>query len=378
MKITNRFYNFLLLSISIVIVFVFIALFNLNLNGNRFIQEFYSQNHQNIESGNSFALITQLNSLSRQDVIICIVAQTNGQIFYNTKNNCKKSIFTKDISVKSKGKNTIIDFEYSLSETFYVYLFISLTIILLAANSILLLVFRLQDIEKKSIARINELSRQVAHDIRSPLSALNLLASKMKDTNREYSELIAVVVQNINNIADDLLRQSRSKDTNPKVLPFVDGTCNLNSALKEAIQEKEFECEYKSISIEIKIIENKVLDDLCIAISKTDFSRMISNILNNSIEAFKQNNSIHIRVIDAKDSIVLTITDFGHGIPESILRRLLKERLSYRKDTNTTSSGHGIGLYAAHQILSKVGGNISIDSKVGVGTKISLSIPKKI
>lgn len=369
----KRFYSYLLLSAFITVVFGFIVFFSLSLNGDRFTQEFYSQNHQNIEAGNSFALIPQLNSLLRQDVIACIDAQANGQVFFTSKETCTKSLLTRNLTVSGKGSNTVIRFTYTLSKVFYAYLTLAFLFTTISANLLLRMVFKIEDLERNSLARINEMARRVAHDIRSPLSALNLLASALKNTNEEQAELIKGAVHNINSIANDLLIQSKEQKTSIKATSQEEQSCKVNQTLQAIVKEKTLEYEDRSIPVNITIKKSQVSDSLSIALSKIELSRIVSNLLNNSAEAARENTSIDIDVTEKEKSILVTITDFGRGIPPEILDLLMKVPVSFGKDQS--SSGNGIGLYSANQVLTKIGGSIAIQSQLGVGTKITLTIP---
>lgn len=114
------------------------------------------------------------------------------------------------------------------------------------------------------------------------------------------------------------------------------------------------------------------LSSTCVSISNTEFSRVLSNVLNNSIEALgkKSGGIITITTASAQDRVILTVEDNGKGIPAKILHKLRSVGGSYGK-----SGGAGIGLHHAKATLAKADGSLSIDSVPGKGTTIRLEMP---
>jgi signal transduction histidine kinase len=362
---------YLLLSAAIGLIFSFIAFISLTINSERFAEEFFSQNYQNIESGNSFALIPQLNSLMNQDTINCIEAMNAEQVFFVSTRECKKN-FGRDVVVKSVSGKIKIHFKYSLSTVFISYLTVALVFSLVVMNLLLKMIFQIEDIERESINRVNEIARQVAHDIRSPLSTLNSIAAAMNNSDNEKSELIRQVVAKITSIAEDLLLQSKEITSRKIVTSDVRQSCLVNHSIYTLVTEKSLEFEDKSVIAQIVLRPTAVSDDVRIPLSPSDFSRILSNLINNSSEAIQDNPSIFIEASQDESWVRILITDFGKGIPPEVLEKLQQEPLSYGKDS---SGGNGIGVFNAAQILKRVGGRISIQSKVNVGTQVILTIP---
>jgi two-component sensor histidine kinase len=117
---------------------------------------------------------------------------------------------------------------------------------------------------------------------------------------------------------------------------------------------------------------------LFIQANTTDLSRVLSNLINNSVEAFATDGKITVRVFaDAaphQQQVVITISDNGKGIPAHILAKLGQAGVTHGKAG--TESGSGLGVYHAKQSIEAVGGSFSISSQEGQGTTITLSFPK--
>jgi signal transduction histidine kinase len=233
------------------------------------------------------------------------------------------------------------------------------------------------------IAYANELtslSRRLAHDIRSPLSALNMLASEAAGLETERREIIASVVAKINGIANDLLYKKQTLSNELKVsttpqLEFVNSNCEILPEIEMLVKEKSIEFQNNPL-VKIILQPSSCHKGIRGAISPKEISRILSNLINNSVEAIVDDGSIYLEVSERNAMISIAITDFGRGIPEHILEDLRKGPISYGKTGET--SGSGIGIFSADEVLSANGGNIQITSKLGVGTKVIISIPSAL
>ncbi len=210
-----------------------------------------------------------------------------------------------------------------------------------------------------------ELARRVAHDIRSPLSALGLIIGTLKDENIEQKQIIKDVVVRINGIANDLLTSDNKE--REALLPIRSERVgiDLRKVIGAVIQEKI--ALYPEVQFKLDI--HKASANL--SINEGDLARIISNLLNNSVESIVDQKIIQVKVYSNQKDIYIDVIDFGSGIPEHILEKIGQQEVSTKgKD------GNGIGLYSAFSQVRSWGGEIAIQSREGVGTRITLKIPE--
>lgn len=209
--------------------------------------------------------------------------------------------------------------------------------------------------EVRELNIIKEVSYRVAHDIRSPLSALISL-SQLADELPEYKKnLLVNAVGRISSIAGELLQ--RKGVSNIRSLESI----MVESLVEKVVAEKNLEVLGKNLSIEY------ISDVGCFAlINPTNFQSLISNFINNSAEANARN--ICIRIAKG-ENIVILITDDGEGIPADLLSEIGKRPISSKE------SGYGIGLSSAFQFLKAWGGTLEVQSKIREGTTIKISLP---
>lgn len=221
-----------------------------------------------------------------------------------------------------------------------------------------------------------ELARQVAHDIRSPLSALNMITNSISGLSEEHKSILQEVSRRVSDIADDLLKQTKNQNdgiVSNNHLPKNDGICFTIQAVQSLVMQKQLEFKNRTdVSIEIR--NHGIFEDTKIALSENSFTRILSNLINNSLEAMSENSSIFIELSKNDKACTVSVIDFGKGIPADILAELKKRPLSYGKNTSETS-GSGIGVFSASEELKRIGGSLSIESREGVGTKVTLQIP---
>lgn len=237
--------------------------------------------------------------------------------------------------------------------------------------------------EKIKIEAISSLTRQVAHDIRSPLSALNLVSGTLTEVGEEKRLLIRNATQRINDIANQLLEKGKEKVTATEANndlfqkePFSYSSLQielLSPLVDSIVSEKRIQFrEKQNIEIEVDLTKGY---GLFARIDSIELKRALSNLLNNAIEALPQSKGqIQIAIRKYQDLIGIIIQDNGVGIPESFIKKLGTKGFSYGKAQS--HSGSGLGLFHAKNTVENLGGRLEVLSKEAQGTSITLYLPK--
>ncbi len=211
------------------------------------------------------------------------------------------------------------------------------------------------------LEREQEIAAQVAHDIRSPLSALQIL-TEQKLTELEESKRILLrdAVYQIRDIVNNLDQSSLSKSTETQIAIL----------LEHVLSERRTALIHKSISI----TQNFGIDtyNLFIKVLPSDFKRVLTNLINNSAEAITSDKGkIEVTLESDEHNVIITISDNGCGIPSNLFGSL------FTKGFSTKKLGSGLGLFHAREIITQSGGAIDIKSKVDSGTKITINLPSQ-
>lgn len=228
--------------------------------------------------------------------------------------------------------------------------------------------------EQRVQAKLGRMASQVSHDIRSPLSALNMITSTLDEVSEDKRAIIRSSIQRINDIANDLLKKGKSPQTDVTIESTQQTKADslLTSAVESILSEKRVQFKNK-IKIQISLDTSKAYG-IFVAINESEFKRVLSNIINNAVEAIGDKTGVvNLTLEKQNDSAVIKITDNGPGIPEKILVKLGKESVSFGKENS--DSGSGLGVLHAKNTIESYAGSFSIQSMQGKGTTITLSLP---
>jgi signal transduction histidine kinase len=212
--------------------------------------------------------------------------------------------------------------------------------------------------------------RQAAHDIRSPLSALNILVKTCGDSLSEDAKaLLEASIKRINEIAADLLAIEESSQGSSVEISNAQGMngAEVQASLQGIMNEKRVQTK-----CEVVLQSNLRHASAAFALPRSYFERIVSNLVENSIQAMGERaGRIQIMVLENFDgSLSIQVHDNGSGIPSHRLPQLGRKGVTFRK------GGTGLGLYHAKTVINHFGGEMGIISEEGVGTMIKIKLPR--
>lgn len=222
------------------------------------------------------------------------------------------------------------------------------------------------EVEKRRSEIVAEIARQVAHDIRSPLAALEVAAADLEKNPGENRLMISGAIGRIRDIANDLLDKNRAT-----LSAAPSASVELLSSHADAlVSEKRLQ--YRSRSgVHIEFGLDASAYGAFSNIKPHEFKRLLSNLINNSVEAFDLNPGTVCVHLTARDgNAVVRVTDDGKGIPPEVLSRIGRPG-----ETHGKAGGSGLGLHHAKTALESVGGRLEIASTPGKGTTASVILP---
>jgi signal transduction histidine kinase len=224
--------------------------------------------------------------------------------------------------------------------------------------------------KKRYQEELTETALQVAHDIASPLAALECaVRSASLALSEESRLLVRNVADRLRGISSSLLKKSRQ--SNVYASDEVSSQQLLMPLINRVVQEKRLE--YRG-SENIHIDFNYCSDSygLFSTIKCADFFRVLSNIINNAVEA-RDDSGIDVKVnfLNKGNYSVIEVVDNGKGMPAELVTKLGNKGVTQGK-----INGNGLGLYHATTAIKSWGGELLIKSEVGQGTIVSVYLPK--
>ena len=219
--------------------------------------------------------------------------------------------------------------------------------------------------------KFKKIVNQVVHDIRSPVASLQMTAKYSEDLPEELRVTIREAIARIEDTANDLLLRYRDEHINvnadvDKCQPLL-----VSSALLELITEKKGQ--YRDRQIRFDSHFSQIGNFAFVKIEPSSFKRMISNLINNSVDALNEKSGSVIVGIEVTEKLVkVTIKDNGKGMSQAVADKIMQNMVV----TSGKKEGHGLGLSQVRETLQRNNAKLSIKSKIGHGTKITLTFPK--
>lgn len=221
----------------------------------------------------------------------------------------------------------------------------------------------------------------MSHEIRTPLNGVIGMTSLLESTKldfrqREYVETIQKSGSSLMVLINDILDFSKTESGNTKLEPVP---TDLRDSVTEVVDLLRPHCANKGITMSMSIaqeVPNTLLID------EARLKQVLLNLIGNAIK-FTQKGSVKIKVrlkksLEKVAEVCFEIEDSGIGIPKEKLH-LLFQSFSQIDSTNSRKfGGTGLGLAISKQIVELMGGNINVESQIGVGSKFCFTINGEI
>ncbi|MCS7205830.1 MAG: ATP-binding protein [Leptospiraceae bacterium] len=225
----------------------------------------------------------------------------------------------------------------------------------------------------------SEFLANISHELRTPLTTIIGLTDIIKNHIKEsslakYISIIEESSQVLLNIIQDLLDLSSIELGTVKIQnqPFL-----LSKPIELLIQTYKMHCQKKNL----KFLYTTNLETFPFVYGdEKRLYQIINNLLSNSFK-FTNVGFIHLKVFAKEQNedeikIHIIVEDTGIGIPEHRLDEIF-EKFKKFDELNVNPQGTGIGLAIVKEFVKLMNGNISVQSKVGVGTSFEILLPFK-
>jgi signal transduction histidine kinase len=223
------------------------------------------------------------------------------------------------------------------------------------------------------------MASQIAHDIRSPLAALEMALPMANGLSEENRQIFRNSINRIRDIANTLLSGGAKKhqdydegDIDSDSYRQDAGIFLISPVIESIVAEKRIQ--YRNLlNLTIRFDLNQHLYGLFGSIRIIDFKRALSNLIDNAVEATQTKNERLVSVALLDDEMLkIKISDNGVGIEANLIPELGKQGRTYGK-----VAGNGLGVFQAKRTIEEIGGSLTLTSVVGVGTEVALCLPKE-
>ena len=222
-----------------------------------------------------------------------------------------------------------------------------------------------QEMEKKHLTTLGEMSAVLAHEIRNPLGSIKGFAQIMNEnlrndeSIREGCDIIITESERLEALTRELLIYARPGKLEPErfsLTKLIDDLVNMFAPGRDSF----------SMVKKIRVKNDNVYTD------KDKLKQIVLNILHNAVDSLDTHGKVEINVSEKKNHISIIVKDTGRGMDEKTLKNACKPFHT------TKTKGTGLGLPIVEHLVGVIKGTLSLKSKEGEGTTVTITFPREI
>lgn len=204
-----------------------------------------------------------------------------------------------------------------------------------------------------------EYIEQWIHEVKTPITAIKLIC----ENNRcSFTRELLAELENINRFTEQALYYARSEHTEKD---YSVREISLSDVVHGAIADNKYLLRQNNVAVTVEDVEYSIYSD-------DKWLRFIlDQLISNAVKYRTDQPVLHFFAVKKTDSVILSVSDNGIGIPQGDLPRIFEKGFT-GQNGRTIHSSTGIGLYLCGRLCDKLGIGISASSE-GKGTTISLS-----
>ena len=223
-----------------------------------------------------------------------------------------------------------------------------------------------QLIQSEKLASVGQLTAGIVHDVKNPLAVIKGLAEELSEdfsidpSMKDQLSTIRESATKASTIVTDLLKFARQST------PDLERR-DMRETIEASVRLTEYLARKGNVELKVDMPSSPVL----VWYDAQQIEQVLINLVGNAIQAMKNGGTVRINLSQAKNSIALSVQDNGVGIPEKNLQRIFDPFFT----TKPEGEGTGLGLSVSFGIITRHRGQISVDSKPGLGTTFTILLP---
>jgi signal transduction histidine kinase len=223
------------------------------------------------------------------------------------------------------------------------------------------------------VKELKEVTTNIAHDLRSPITRIRGVAETALqsqapiETYQEAGGRIITECDRLIGIINTML-DIAEMDSGTAKLP--DNPVDVAVVVKDACELFHPVAEDKAVELQLK--NNS--EPLVVRGSREGLQRVVANIIDNAIKFTSQGGQISIEVDSTDTQVSICIIDTGIGLTEESQRHIFDR--FFQVDSSRSAEGNGLGLSLARSIVRAHGGDITVESQVGKGSRFTIILPR--
>lgn len=213
-----------------------------------------------------------------------------------------------------------------------------------------------------------EMAKQVAHEIKNPLTPMRL---SVQSFQRKFDPNDENIHEKVDEYSKTLIQQI---DTMSSIASAFSNFAKMPAQKNEMLNVVKIVKLALDIFNEEYIVFNAEEEEIIAKLDRTQLIRVVTNLVKNGIQAIpndKEDPKIYVEVTSVIDEVKITVSDNGIGISEENKTKIFEPKFT------TKSSGMGLGLAMVKNIVETYNGNITFTSQIGEGATFIVTFPKE-
>lgn len=236
-----------------------------------------------------------------------------------------------------------------------------------------LVLFILDYTEKYKLETMRrDFSSNVSHELKTPLTSINGYAELLENNLvkeedvKKFASIIKKEGNRLLNLIDSIMKLSRIEEASEKKFEKI-SLLNISLGIIDSL---DLLCKGKNIDIIFNGLDIHVMGN------KSMLEDLIYNLLENSIKYSYENSKVEFTIEDSNNQVSLIFTDYGIGIPKEYQDRIFERFFMVDKSRTKNTNSTGLGLSIVKHIVEYHDGKIVLDSQLGKGTTIVVTLDK--
>jgi signal transduction histidine kinase len=219
---------------------------------------------------------------------------------------------------------------------------------------------------ERSMHQLHTITDALAHDLRSPLTAIRgKLESSLSTADGDQAEPIVSAIEELDRLTEFLNKSLDVAEAKADALRLTRSEVDLDELLRAMIDLYEPSMSEKGLKVRMRSAGAvKVFADAAL------LHRMAANLLDNELKHLPSTCTIDIELLSGEDAASLILEDDGPGFDSEVLPHLFERRVKGRK-----SNGHGLGLAFVDAVARAHGGTVAASNRESGGARIAITLP---
>lgn len=224
-----------------------------------------------------------------------------------------------------------------------------------------------EELEKNAVLK-NDFVSNISHELKTPLAVIKTYVTALEsesdpELRRSYTETVRRAIDRLSDLVTNILKLTKLEN---ETLGVEYSTFSIEEVLAEALLGFEEKIEEKGLDIDFEVEDGNVHS------VRGYLDIIFTNIISNALKFTEPSGKVTVRGRLRSGNAIVEISDTGIGIDKRSGARIFEK--FYQADASHAAEGNGLGLALVKRAIDILGGDVSVSSELGVGTKFTVTL----